>query len=516
MTQGGDEEGGLATIGSSAVRVFGGRVGKLAIGLLNQIVMARLLGTAGYGSVVIAQLAIGLVSLVATFGIQNGLVRYVPYHDDDPAKLRGVVRAGLGVGLLTGGAAGVALFASAPWIATRVFGDESLTLLLRIAALAVPFGVISHVAAAVAKGAGSTAVRVVVRQTMNPLLRLVLVTTLILAGYGALGATVSVAATLVVGSVVSLYFALRALPVSLRGAAVPMRRSLLAYSAPLMITSSIEFLVGNTDTVLVGYFIGPAAVGVYDIAFQLRQFGMYFFYPVTFLLPTVVARFDREGNQDAIRRTYQVTTKWLVLVSTPLILLVLAFPAVVIRLTFGGDYVPGAPALRVLMVAVMVTVLLSANGTALVALGHNRVNAAVNAGAVLLNLALNVVLIPRLGIVGAAAASATAFVARDVVYTLALYRLEGVQPFSAALLRPYVASLALAGGGYVAFVRLVEPGPLTVALGGLAYLAVYAPTLVVLGAIEPEDERLIDRLEGRVDVDLSRLRTGLRRLRRVG
>lgn len=509
-------ESGLSVVAGGAVRVFGGRVAKLLLVFATQIAMARALDTAEYGGVVIAQMAIGVGSIVAALGLETGLARQIPLYETAAEKTRGVVRAGLAIGLLSGASVGALVFLTAPTVATRLFDDPSVTPLLQLAALAIPFGVVSHVAAAVARGAGSTAVRVVVRQLLNPAVNLLLVVGVLLAGYGAAGATAGVVASIVVGTAIALWLALRALPISLRGPTVPMGWELVVFSLPLLLASSVEFLISNTDTFLVGVYLGSGAVGVYDVAFRLRQFGLFFFFPVTFLLPTVLTRLDRDDERAALRRTYQVATKWLVLLSTPPVLLFFLFPGVAIEAAFGAAYRGGAPALRVLLVPVMVTVLLSANGAALVALGHNRINAVVNGGTAVLNVALNVALIPPFGIVGAALASAASFVARDVAYTVVLYRREGVQPFSAALLRPLAASLALAAGGYLVFLRLVTPTVLSVAVAGVAYLVVYAPLVVVLGAIEPEDERLLDRLEGQVDVDLAPLRAGLRRLRRVG
>jgi O-antigen/teichoic acid export membrane protein len=512
-----DETGaGLATVAGGAVRVFGGRVGKLLLVFLAQLVMARVLGSDGYGGVVIAQMAIGVGSVVGALGLDSGLARKVPLHETDPERLRGVVRGGLVVGLLSGALVGAGAFLAAPVFATELFGDPDVTVLLQLAAVGVPFGVLSYIGGAVARGAGSTAVRVGVRQLLNPVLNLLLVVAFLLAGYGAAGAAAGVVGAIVIGSLVALFLALRALPVSLRGPSVPMSRELFVFSLPLLMTSSVEFVLVHTDTFLIGVFRGPSAVGIYNAAFKIRQFGMVFFYPATFLLPTVLTRFDSEDRTQAAARIYQVTTKWLVLLSGPVVLVLLLFPEVVLGLTFGPDYLGARTALQVLLVSVMVTVLLSANGSALVALGHNRINAVVNAGTAVTNVGLNLLLIPRFGILGAAVATSTAFVARDVAYSVALYRREGLQPFSGAMARPFLLAVVVAVGGQFLVGQFGRPTLLSVLGVGAVYLVVYVPGAVALGALEPEDERLLDRIEERGGVDLAPLRQRLERLRRFG
>lgn len=509
-----DGDDGIFTVGGGAIRVFGGRLVKLLLGVLSQIVMARLLGPTGYGGVVIAQVVIGVGALVATLGLDSGLTRFVPYHEDDPSKARGVVRAGLGVGLATGVVVGVAMFVAAPTVAVRVFDDAALTPLLRIAAVAVPFGVMSQVGGAVARGSGSTSVRVLVRQLLNPFLGLVLVTALLLAGFGAVGATVSVAATIATGSAVALWLAVRAFPYSLRGDAVPMRREVLAFSLPLLLSSGLEFLIVNTDTLLIGAFLASDAVGWYNVAFRLRGMGLLFYYPVAFLLPTVITRLDTAGDREALGRTYKVASKWMTLSTLPVFLLLFLFPGVVVGTVFGEQYLQATTALQVFAVSILATALFSANGEALVALGYNRTNLYVNAGAAATNLLLNVLLIPWLGILGAALASTVAFVGRNLVFSSILYWSEDVQPFSAAMLRPLVATLAAAGAGYAAFTRLVPVTTVTVVAVGVVFLACYLPWLVAVGAVEPEDERFLERVSEQVDADLSPLRRAFARLTR--
>lgn len=507
----GDDERGLETVASGATLTIAGRVVKLLLALGIHVVMARLLGTTAYGGVVLAQVFVGVGSLVAKLGLAQGLVRQIPHYEDETPKARGVVRAGLGLTAVTGAAFGLAVVLAAPTLARVVFDDPSLTFLLQLAGAAIPVTILTHVGVAIARGARDARAQVVVRQLLDPLVQFTLVGVLVAAGFGAVGAMAATVAAQTVSAAVALWLAFRALPFGLRGPSTPMTRELLGFGLPLLLASSMDFVVVHTDTFLLGALRTAGEVGVYNVVFQLRSVGLFFFYPITFLLPPVLTRLAASDEWAEARETYHVASKWLVLATTPVFLLLLLFPGPVIAVTFGADYRAGTTALRLLVLPVMVTSLLSANGSALVALGHNRSNLYVNGGAAVLNVALNVALIPRFGIVGAAAASAAAYVARDVVYTVLLYRWEGLQPFSVAMLRPYLGVLVVAAVGYAGFVSLLPVTPLTVTAVGSGFLLIYLPLLVVLGAVEPADERLLALFEERTGIGLDPLRVAVRR-----
>lgn len=81
------------------------------------------------------------------------------------------------------------------------------------------------------------------------------------------------------------------------------------------------------------------------------------------------------------------------------------------------------------------------------------------------------------------------------------------------MLRPYIGSLALAGVGYVLFTRSVAISTVSVIVVGLVFIALYGPLCVVLGALEPQDERLLRSVENRFGIRFATVRSMVRRLR---
>lgn len=508
-----DTESALQTILGGAGWVFGGRLTKLLLLFVVEILMARLLGSSSYGGVVLADMVLGLGAMIGGLGMAAGLSRNVAHYEDDPPAARGVLRAGVGLSALGSLVVGGLVFAFARDLATLVFGDPALETLFRLAAVGIPFAVLVNVGVGVASGSRDAKTHVAVRQLVRPAAEFAFITGLVLLGYDALGAVTGKVLATVLAAVVALVLARRYLRVDVQGPAEAKYREMLAFSLPLVFSSGTAFLISNTDTFLVGTYLASTHVGAYNAAFQLKQLGMLFFFPATFLITPVFARLDRVGAGNDARRTYQIVTKWSTFATVPLFVLLVGFPEVVVSTTFGAGYTGATTALQVFAIPILATVLLGANGSALVALGHTRIQMYVNGGLALLNLGLNLLLIPPLGITGAAVASAIALVGRDVLFTGALYRWHGIQPFTRALLGPLAAVSVVAPVAYLGFVRLVPVTAVSVAGVGLLALVPYAVLVAVAGGFEADDAAIVARLEATTNLDLGGLAALVKRLR---
>lgn len=498
-----DEGSALSKIAGGAGLVFGGRILKLGLGFAIQVITARLLGANAYGDFITASISLGVAVLIAKVGLGGGIMRKIPQYEDNVPDARGVVKAGVQIGLVSGVTTGAVLYFTAPLIATRVFNDGSVGPLIRIAAIGVPFSVLMVVAISTARALRNAKPHVIVKQVLSTGLDAVFIAAFLLAGYKALGAIAGRILAIAVSAVVALYLAYRILPFAVRGPTTQMRAELLSFSLPLLLGAGANWMLTRTDAVLIGVFMTSTDVGIYNIAFRLQDLGMLFFYPVTFLLPPVLTRLMEQEETHSAKRTYKTATKWMALLTFPLFLLLFLFPGVVIGTAFGTAYTGGATALRILIIPVFVTTFLGANGSALVALGHNRINLYGSAGVALLNILLNVLLIPPFGITGAAVATASSLVMRDLFYTGLLYYWYGIHPLSRGMIRPLAGVAAIVPVGYGTFIWLFTPSFFNVTAVGVLFLILYGPLMIQLDAIGAADIEVFDQFAESTEADLS-------------
>jgi len=510
MTQDGDNQptaDSLVTVLSGGVLVSVGKVFSLGFGFLTQIAMARLLTEAAYGDVVLTMSIVSLMELVGLLGLDDGVMREYPHYEDQLSKAYGVVRSSLLISLISGVTLACMLFLSAPMISRELFNNPSLTQLLRIGAIGIPFITTSSVASGLVRGARDARVLAYVGQIFQPAVRLVLVGSLLLGGYEAIGALTGQTSSLILAALATFYLAYKILP-SFEISPTPMYRTVLAFSLPLIAVQGMGFLNTNVDVYMVGYFLESSELGVYNIALQLSNIVTSILSTVGFLLPPMLTRLQQEGNNTAMRRTFQVLTKWMVVLVLPVFVVLFFAPELVIGLLFGESYTQGALALQILLSGSLIAIFMGLNSQALIALGNNRVVSYIVLCQTLVNVVANYTLVPVIGFEGAAIGMAVSSIIGDLLGVAILYRRHEVHPFTRHVLSPVVAVLGLGFLSYGTLLVLGLPTYWTGVLVGVAYL----PIIAIL-APEPEDEELLSRVEGQTGYDLNIIRRAIASLR---
>jgi len=213
-------------------------------------------------------------------------------------------------------------------------------------------------------------------------------------------------------------------------------KKLLAESWPMVVASMLVMVYMRTDQILLGYFLGDRAVGYYSAAVRLSE--IWYMIP-TIICTTVMPKLLTmlEGNQAGYYRRLQQLYNYFVLLSVALALLTMPASRLLIHLVFGRAYLPAAPVLNVHVwtgVFVFIGVL---GGQQLI---HEKLIVVEMQRAflgALINLVLNLFLIPRFGVVGSAvatlAAQATASYISDAfsrrtrhLFRMKTYALSGI------------------------------------------------------------------------------------------
>lgn len=251
-------------------------------------------------------------------------------------------------------------------------------------------------------------------------------------------------------------------------------RPLAGRAVPLVSSAFFGLMIYNADLIFLRIFRERADVGHYAAAYTLISFlvNLGIAYSMS-LLPTLT-RLD--GDPPKRRRLYHAAHAYVVTLGLPVAVggALLARP--IIDLVFGGGYGPAAPALAILIWSIPVGLLRDLPVVALMARGREGTILRLTGVAAALNLLLNLVLVPRYGIAGAAVATLITETARMWIFVVAARRLGFRPPSPRRYLRPLGAAAVMAGA-------LLLLGPrhalVSVAGGGVAYVA----ALSALGGI---------------------------------
>ncbi|WP_227356816.1 flippase [Haladaptatus salinisoli] len=459
--------------------------------LFERIILGRVLSPTTYGDVSVGLALLSFCTVIALAGFTESIPRFIPRFERRTQQ-RGVWFAGIVVtGAITGSAL-VAIYMLEPFLVGRLFESESAGSMLWLFSLSIPFIVAARITAAAIRGHGNTVYYEIVEDLAYPAIRILVLVALLLAGFGVLAAGYAYLLAAAFASVLAHLFLNRIAP--LLGAIEVQTRELLVFSLPLVVATTSIFLLHIVDTMMLGYFRPSTDVGIYNAAYPLamsiatvlQSFGILF-------LP-MVSELDAAREHERIRSLYRITTKWMYVATFPVFLLFVAFPEDVLAAIFGSEYAVGGTVLIVLSVGFFVRVIAGLNNETLMALGHTRHIMYANITAFIGNIALNVVLIPTYGILGAAVASALSFIYINIFLCAVLWVGFDVTPVSKPLIRAGIATLLLVP------VAILFSESVTLSFGGLVGTSVLAIVVTVLavvtsGGLEAADEIFLNYVE---------------------
>ncbi len=257
-------------------------------------------------------------------------------------------------------------------------------------------------------------------------------------------------------------------------------RSIFRASVPFVIGQLLRALINVFDVVLLSLLIGEIAVGLYTAAYRICFLVILIGHSLQVAYLPALSRAAHRSSQEVsqlVNRALEFCAALAIPMATGGILL--AGPLLVNL--FGPEYGEGADAFRLLLVSVAFMFLHGLLGITLLAHDRTRVLMWIQAIAASLNIVLNLILIPRHGIMGAAVATV---IAEGLILTLdylACRRLKVDIAFG-LLIKPIVASAVMTA-------LLLWLGPSSSwLLRLLAGIVTYSATLALIGGI-PEDAR---------------------------
>lgn len=446
---------------------------------LVMLLLARFLGISEVGQYAQCYAVLALLSLLSLSGFRAGLTRFVAVHlaDDDPAAIRGTIRLGLGISAVSSTAIAIALALAAPALAAAL-NDPDLVTGLRLVALTLPGLTICEAALAATRGWRTQRPFTMIGQIYEPGTRLLLTALALITGAGVTGSYWALviagwsAALLALGALARLMRKVAPGPIAYRP------RQLFSFSTVSWLSSLSSTGLIWVDTLMLGFFANEE-IGVYNVATRLVTVAIFVLAPINAAFGPYLAYLHHQGRGEEVRRIYGAATGWVVRLSLPAFVALLVFPESLLRL-FGGAFAAGAAVTLILAVGQLVNAATGPCGTVLNMSGRVAINMYDNIAALLLNILLNLWLIPAYGIIGAAVAWAISLAVVNIARVLQVRALIHALPVTTGMLKGFAAGLAAFAAGMI--VRLLVPGWPEQLLVGLPVVVLsYVATVLVLG-----------------------------------
>lgn len=475
---GGGRSGGVAF---QTALILGSRVVGAVSTAVITIVLARLLGVTGYGDYALALTIATLAGLFASLGIDSATSKWVAEGFNRGGAVWRVVRTGLRIRTLLASVTFGLLFLLAGPVA-ELFGSPELADAVRAASVALAFSAGFSWVSGVYEGLRGGLMLAVI-SLVKAVVEFVIVVGALALGYGVVAALLGNAASYLGAVAVGLYGMRAHLRRGAESSEHVPGRELLKYGVHIWLAGVAWLLFERVDLVLLGAFIDTEAVGLYDapwrVATILGLLGLSLASAVTPRLATD----DVAAAGRLLTKTLRVGLVFYLLLGV----IIAVAARDIITILLGEEFARSADVLRVLLPYIIFIGFAPILSRALDYLGVAAVRKWIALAAFLVNLVLDLVLIPTVGLLGPAIATGVAiftFVAGHHVLVARRLPLDH-RRIVATVLRSLLS--AASGGLFYWALIVLEVPPLARLLAGFP-LAVGVAVVMLIGVGEVRDE----------------------------
>jgi len=496
---------------------FLGTVVVMLCGFVGRVLLARFFTQTEYGIYSLTIVLMHILVIFSMLGLHEGLPRQIAYYrgKGDEPKVSGVIGSALKMAIVAGVPVSLALFFSSDIISTKAFHDPGLSISLKIFSVAIPFFILIQMLSGVFRGFGKVKPKVYFMDVLRNGLFILLLALVIVLKLPFEGALFACSISFIITGVSFAIYTKKRAAFSMKGEGSlvfnSIDRELLLFSLPLTLVYTLNDIMQYTDTIMIGFFKTIYDVGLYNAAVPISQFVNLLASSMIFIYKPIVTGLYSQGAMIDIKQIYQSSTKWLMLLAFPIFLIIFLFPKPVIGFLFGQEYVGASPALQILALSSLSVPLLGPQGSTLMAMGKNNLLMYIAVAGAITNIILNLILVPLMGITGAAVATLVSWGGVQLINLILLYKIAGIHPFSQKLFKPMAVSLVASLAIYFVVEHFFTVTAWMLPVLAILFFIIYFVATLLTRSFDDQALNFVVAMETRTGIDLSLLKAILGR-----
>ena len=179
-------------------------------------------------------------------------------------------------------------------------------------------------------------------------------------------------------------------------------RSIVTLSLPMLMTTSMSFLIGKSGVIILGIFRPEAEVGYYSVAVTLATLSIFVLQAINSMSAAKFSELYHSGRVEELFYVARKSAKLIFWTTAPMLVFLIALGNPVISLLYGEAFSVAYPALVILAVGQFINCISGSTGMFMNMTGHQVVLRNIMVSAAVINIVLNLLLTPRFGMIGAA------------------------------------------------------------------------------------------------------------------
>jgi O-antigen/teichoic acid export membrane protein len=471
-----------------------------------RIVIARYFGPEAYGLFSLATMVLGLFVAVSSLGLIDGVLRYIPLFraKNEVKKIDYVIRYTFITLLISATIFGGLLFFLSDFISLNIFHNAKLIVYLKIFGFLIPISTLSSFFLYIIRAYEKIKTYSFLQNILQSASRLAFLMLFVFLGIGANNAiSFSFFSGYLVTLIIAYIIFRKIIPQFIFKSQLKdsekseIKKNLFSYSWPLIFSGVLGTLFYWTDSLVLGYFRSAEEVGWYNSAIPLAALLLAFSDIFLQLFYPLITKEYALKNIKLVKELSKQVAKWLFIINFPLLLVMLAFPGIIINVFFGKEYFIAENALRILAIGAFFSSLYSISTVLLNMAGKSRLLLMNTLVFVLVNFVLDILLIPRYGMNGAAFATLTVFTLSGAVIMFSAYRYLGIIPLKRKMLGISLIGLIL----FLPLLLLekrISPDLFILLIIGTIFIIVYIILLYFFKCFDRNDLMIISSIRKKI------------------
>jgi O-antigen/teichoic acid export membrane protein len=431
----------LTTIAKQSGIVFSGKFIGYILGLVSNFVLARFYGPKILGQFALVLATVNIISIFTIFGFNNGLTKYISRYrvTKQSKRLNEIIKIAFIYGLLFSIIGGILLFLLKDIIANSIFKDSGLVNCLVYGSwIIVPLTLIK-IFNGLYRGFKQLQYPVISNEIIRRIIFSIII--IIFAFLNFKNTPIVIASSLfaqilvvfyLIGKVSTLKINFKnilLIPIDNTLKEKKIKKEFLTYSSTLVLISFMSVLLTRIDKIMLGIYMTSEVVGIYNIAVTVAGLITFLLVSSNMIFSSVISELYSLNKIKILGDLYSTITKWIIIFTLPIFITILFFPDTIMKF-FGQAYTIGSTALVILALGQMINVFVGANGTILSMCGHERLLLINNISMAIINVIFNVILIPKIGILGAAISTGMSIAIINIIKICEVKFLLGIIPYN--------------------------------------------------------------------------------------
>lgn len=403
--------------------VFFSSVLTFPLGFILSIILARFLGAHDLGLYRIAITIYGIVTIIAIFGIPSSLIKFIAEIKEDKEKLHQMASCGFVNAFILGLIVSTVVFLSSGLLA-NIFNIPELEKLLKILAILFPFASFYSVQDGLLTGLRKMRRYTVLSVTRN-VLTCISIGFFVFLGFGVEGAIYGMLFSSIAACLIGFFLLKKYINLNLKNY-LSNTKKILSFGSQVFTANAINKVNYHADIILIGYLLTPVQVGYYSVAIGLTRFFWIIPQSIQKISYPIISEFWKEKSP-SMSRLIDKNIKYSISILLPMGLGVGLFSKQIITIIYGEQFIHAVLPFLVLLVGTIILGIVKSIGGSLPGVGRPDLAVKKVGVSALLNVFLNVLLIPQYGILGAAIATTCSFTVEAVLHLFFTLKLTKIK-----------------------------------------------------------------------------------------